>query len=241
MSERLSGGLVNRRVRERAKVTAVLDGTGVVFTTANGSIAVATIGTVFAVGDAITIENAGVNTGKTVLVSSIISSGEVYTGAVREGTDVIATETIDSILMASKGGSMLDIFRNGTMWVYDSDQTASADTAITGSVLLKVTLNSGAFATGAAANGINLNLLDGTGVLKKAAAEVWSGMALASGTAKSFRFFANDADPLTVDSEDCWFDGAIATSGSELDMSNTNITAGNTTSINTFSYTLPQV
>lgn len=62
-------------------------------------------------------------------------------------------------------------------------------------------------------------------VLTKNPAETWSGTAVASGTAGWFRFKGSVADAGSTDSSEVYLrmDGAIASSGAELNMSNTAI------------------
>lgn len=79
------------------------------------------------------------------------------------------------------------------------------------------------------------------GVLVKLAAQVWSGSAVASGTAGWFRFVGSVADSGVNDSVGTEFrmDGSISTSGAQLNMSSTTITAGATQTISSFPITLP--
>lgn len=79
------------------------------------------------------------------------------------------------------------------------------------------------------------------GVLAKAAAQTWSGVAGASGTAGWFRFVGAVADSGAADSAESQFrlDGAISTSGAQLNMSSTTVTSGATQTISSFPITLP--
>lgn len=78
-------------------------------------------------------------------------------------------------------------------------------------------------------------------VLIKLASETWSGVAGASGTAGWFRFEASVTDAGALDSLEAILrlDGAVATSGAELNMTPTSITSGATQTITSFAITLP--
>lgn len=79
------------------------------------------------------------------------------------------------------------------------------------------------------------------GVLSKLSTQTWSGVAGASGTAGWFRIEAAVSDPGTLDSSEAIIrvDGAVATSGAELNMSPTSIAASATQTISSFTVTLP--
>lgn len=79
------------------------------------------------------------------------------------------------------------------------------------------------------------------GTLVKHPTQVWQGTAAATGTAGWFRFEASVTDPGTLDSTESILrmDGAIATSGAELNMASTSITISAVQTVNSFSVTLP--
>ena len=80
-------------------------------------------------------------------------------------------------------------------------------------------------------------------ILGKIAGDVWSGQAVATGTAGWFRFYPNDRDNHTGadggGESKIRFDGAVATSGAQLNMSNTAISSGGTTTIDSVAVTIP--
>ncbi|WP_289020405.1 hypothetical protein [Desulfobacter postgatei] len=144
----------------------------------------------------------------------------------------------DTIILAgARGGSFVDLFRNCVLDIYTGGQPVSADAAETGSKLISITLSSGSFTGGSAVNGLNFGEV-ASGVLHKEAGEVWSGVGLVSGTAGWFRFYANDY-VLGASETAIRMDGGIATSGSQLNLSNTAITVGGTTTVDSVSLTLP--
>jgi hypothetical protein len=78
------------------------------------------------------------------------------------------------------------------------------------------------------------------GVISKPPAEVWSGVNAAPGTATHYRIVKSDDDG----AEDTTktrprAQGSISTSGAELNLSSVNLAAGATTTIDSFSLTLP--
>lgn len=91
-----------------------------------------------------------------------------------------------------------------------------------------------------ATNGLKFGVST-AGVLVKLATQVWSGIAGASGTAGWFRFTGSVADTGVIDSAatEMRMDGAISTSGAQLNMSSTSITAAATQTISSFPITLP--
>ncbi len=129
------------------------------------------------------------------------------------------------------------IMQNGVIRVFPGVQPASADDAEGATPLIEITVSSGAFTPGTAANGLNFAAPSG-GACAKAASEVWSGAAASTGTAGWFRFYANDRTT-GADASHARFDGSVSTSGAQLNMSSTAITAGATTTIDSFIVTMP--
>ena len=138
----------------------------------------------------------------------------------------------------SGGKSFADALANGVIDIYTGAQPLDADNAETGTKLVRITLGSGAFTPGIATNGINFDTVV-SGILLKAVAEVWSGLGLADGVAGWYRFYDND---VTTGSSTTAirYDGAIASSGSQLNMSNQNVTNGGTVTIDSAEIELPR-
>jgi len=141
------------------------------------------------------------------------------------------------MLSSSRGGSFSDLFRHGIMDIRSGTQPTTADQVESGTSLVKITLASGAFTKDLDPNGINFDA-SVAGVLGKRSDETWSGEGIETATAGWFRFYTNSFTP-GASSTEIVFDGSIATSGSELNMSNTSITLGGTTTIDTVAITLP--
>jgi hypothetical protein len=129
------------------------------------------------------------------------------------------------------------LFTDGVIRIYSGTQPTSADDAESGTLLCTITVGSGAFTAGAATNGLEFGT-PGSGTIAKSTSETWSGVAVATGTAGWFRFYAN---AMTTGSSTTAvrFDGSVSTSGAQLNMSSTAITSGATTTIDSFSVTIP--
>jgi len=139
-------------------------------------------------------------------------------------------------------GCVKDIMANGVIGIYSGTQPATADATENGSLLMLLTLESGAFEGGTATNGLNMDVST-AGVLAKAVAEIWSGVGLAAAgegtTSTWFRWYDNDyvtgASSVAVR-----YDGSIGTTTSyEMRMANTTIVEDNPTVVNTFNYRNP--
>lgn len=194
----------------------------------------------FEVGDMITVEGSTSNDGTYTILSVAAGTIEVPTASL---TDEIAGDQV--ILGSARGGSLVDQFRNATMKIYTGSQPASADDTESGTELIQITISSGAFVAGSAANGINFGQV-ASGELHKgyscadgSTEEVWSGVASATGTAGWFRVYDND---LTTGASlvKPRLDGSIATSGSQMNMANTSITSGATTTIDDVDIPMPE-
>ena len=85
-------------------------------------------------------------------------------------------------------------------------------------------------------NGLFLALA-ASGAIAKNSAQTWSGVGIAAGTAGWFRFYGSDTDDGSLSTTLPRIDGRIATSGAELNLSNTSIVVGAAQSITKFSIT----
>lgn len=232
------GGVPTRHV---ASITgtgiAAVDGGGSADTftdTGNGFV---TAG--FSVGDAIIVIGfTGANAG---------SHGPFTLTAVTDGTLTVPTGSIiasdaatESVtIVAVTGGSLKDVFKDGVLKIYSGSQPATADAAATGTLLCTISVESGAFTSGAVANGLEFGASAAGAISKNS--NVWSGTNAATGTAGWFRFYANATDTGVSDSGFVYprIDGAVATSGSQLNLSSTSLVIAATLTIDTFTITFP--
>ena len=138
-------------------------------------------------------------------------------------------------------GSFAEIFKGSQMRIYSGGQPADASATESGTLLCTITDASGAVTSGNGTNGLFFGVA-ASGTVAKKTGQVWSGVNAATNTAGWFRVY-----PVDVDDNDgaettpalIRFDGSVSTSGAELNMSSTALTSGATTTIDTFTVTLP--
>jgi hypothetical protein len=89
-------------------------------------------------------------------------------------------------------------------------------------------------------NGLNFGPASG-GILSKLGSQVWTGVGVATGTAGWFRFTSAVADSGILDSteSEVRMDGAVSTSGQQLNMSSISFATSATQTITAFDITLP--
>ena len=130
------------------------------------------------------------------------------------------------------GSSLKELLDYGFIKLYTGTVPASADDALGSATLLcTISINS----TG---TGINFDTAASAGVLAKAPAEVWSGVNSATGTATFYRHVA-EADDGTLSTDAPRIQGAVNTSGGELNLSSVNLTSGATQTIDYYNVSLP--
>jgi hypothetical protein len=120
----------------------------------------------------------------------------------------------------------IDIF-NGTIPSSPDDSSGGA------TLLLSITVDGNPLPGG----GLELEEV-GDGSVRKPAAAVWKGTAVADGIASWFRYY----DPNTDDSSGTTavrFDGTVGTTAADLIMTNVNIVTGTVTGIDSAVFTLP--
>ena len=127
-------------------------------------------------------------------------------------------------------------FEKGVIEIYTGTQPVSADSAVSGTLLGTVTLASGPFTPGSPTNGLTFAPA-ANGVVSKTG--TWSFIGIAAGTAGWFRFKANAIDAGGASTTAVRMDGSCATSGANLNLSNTVIAVGAPTTCDTFTYTQP--
>lgn len=138
--------------------------------------------------------------------------------------------------LVGTGGGLSTIFANGIIEIYSGAQPASADAAVTGTLLGRVTLASGAFTPGTATNGLTWAAA-ANGVASKTG--VWSFNGIADGTAGWFRFKGNGVDAGALSTTLPRMDGTIASSGGDLQIANISIVTGSPNTVDVFTVTFP--
>jgi hypothetical protein len=128
------------------------------------------------------------------------------------------------------------LFTDGIMDIYSGTIPANADAIESGTLLVSITVASGAFTADAAANGLEFTTPSSGAITKNT--DVWSGVGAATGEAGYYRFYDNGYHTGSS-STAIRFDGTCAVSGGDLNMSDLTVTSALTTTVDTFSITLP--
>lgn len=239
MALRLSTGLRNALAEQKAEAEIIIVATATIsFALADGPNGGDTINDS---GDGlsgdpkkmITVYGSTSNNG-TYKILSVASDGSQIEVELGDLATEAAGQSVT--LVSAEGGSFSDLFRNGVMKIFPGTQPADADTTEGVTELVEISLASGTFVVGGE-NGVNFGLAV-AGVLAKATDETWSGVATATNTAGWFRFYDNQRDT-GASTTAIRFDGAIAPSGAQLNMSNTSIVTDGTTTIDSVALTIP--
>ena len=238
MALRFSTGLRNARLDKQAVIQNQVTGTGISFGDGDGT------------GGRDTIKDSGNGLAGFKIHDLIKVSGSTSNNvsaeilSVSAGTIEIPADTLTGeiagdqvILSSSRGGSLKDLFRNGVLDIFSGTQPTDADTTESGTKLVRITLSSGAFVAGTTTNGINLGTAT-DGVIGKDSGETWSGVGLVAGNAGWFRFYDNAATTGASTSA-IRLDGSIATTGAQMNMTNTSISVGGVTVITSVAITDP--
>jgi hypothetical protein len=162
----------------------------------------------------------------------------VAAGTIEVATGLLANDaaTESVTLIALKGGSLRNLFKRGILVLYSGAMPATADAAETGTKLLEVTVESGAFTAGAPANGLQFGA-PSSGTISKDA-ETWSGVGLATGEAGYYVFYDNTYTT-GISTTAIRFMGSCSESLGDLILSDCTVTASASKTITAFSVTMP--
>lgn len=130
-------------------------------------------------------------------------------------------------------GSFKSIFAASFIDIYTGAQPAGADSAASGTKLCTI------YSDGAAV-GINFDTAAPGGVIPKAPGETWSGTILANGQAGWFRLREAGDSGTGASTTAARYDGAVSTTGAEMNLGSTNLVAGAPLIIPTAAFTLPK-
>lgn len=182
------------------------------------------------------------------------SSGSVNTITVN-GNDILGgAVSFDSTLAQTALDVAAQINRNKTAPDYTATASgavvtisalpgtgASVNGLVVSGTLTTMTATYGNLAGGVnPANGLQFDAV-ANGTLPKRAADTWSGVNVATGTAGWFRQYGSVADSKALDSAGVAIrmDGAIATSGAEMNLNLTAFASGATTTLASWSMAVP--
>lgn len=127
---------------------------------------------------------------------------------------------------------------DGIIRIYSGAQPTTADTAITGTLLLEVTVDGGAFAHGSPTNGLEWDTPT-AGTISKPAADTWKGSGITDGVAGWARFCANPLDDGTASTTLARLDMSVGRGTGDLQLSSVNIATSAPTTVDVATLRLP--
>lgn len=137
------------------------------------------------------------------------------------------------LFAASSVGAVITLTANAALGV-------TPNTWVVAATLTTLTASYVAFTGGVAAvNGLIFESAV-AGALAKRSTQTWSGNAVATGTAGWFRFRESNDTGSAATTTAVRYDGAIGTSGAEMNLGSLSITSGAPFSVTSASFTLPQ-
>jgi hypothetical protein len=143
----------------------------------------------------------------------------------------LSTMARNKLLDGGANGGIKGAFNLGFMNIYSGSQPSNADTGATGILLGTVSVNG-------AGGGISFDP-SVAGVIAKAAAELWRFTGLAAGIAGWYRLYEPTDTPATTQSTKARVDGAIGSSGADLNLTNLQIQLGQVNTCDAFTITMP--
>jgi flagellin-like hook-associated protein FlgL len=127
----------------------------------------------------------------------------------------------------ARTGNLKEALSTGFIYFFSGTQPAGAHLAASGTLLAVIS------ADGAGTTGLTLVDGDDTGQVKKDAAQDWEGDGIAAGTAGWYRYQELDTNEATTRTNALAastitkrVDGSIATSGADLNVTNTTVAVG---------------
>lgn len=160
-----------------------------------------------------------------------------------DGSDMVIAGTLlddaagESVTITSVAKTFKDVFRNAIIRVYAGTVPADADADEgAGTLLLKITVSSGAITPGTATNGLDFDAIV-AGVLSKSSS-TWSGLGLATATAVWWRMYDNgEITGVSTTAKRC--QGLVGTTGKAMILSSTSIVTSVTTTLDIANFTMP--
>lgn len=193
----------------------------------------AAIGSVLLAGAAGSCDHITVN-GVDILGASVPFDGTIAQTAIDVAAQINRNESLPKYSASATGGGLVVITALPGQGATPNGQVvAGSNTTLTATY----TNMSGGVAP------VNGLLYDNSvlGVISKLATQTWSGVNQSSGTAGWFRMYGSISDVGALDASfvSPRIDGAVATSGGEMNFNNTAFTSGATTSVPSWQLTIP--
>jgi hypothetical protein len=152
-----------------------------------------------------------------------LNNDSAVTGETVLFDDVVIEEILDGFT---------EIMRGCKINVYTGAQPTTANDVATGTLLFTVTKG------GDGVTGLEWNPAS-AGAASKPSGDSWAGTAVAAGTAGWFRCYEEGDDPATASTTNARFDGAVATTGAQINMTSTTIALSAVQTVSSFTYTQP--
>lgn len=230
---KMSTGLRNSLMGAQDTITAITLSTAATTTISDSGNGLLAAG--FRPGDTLTTSgwtdaaNNGICT-----VTSVASNGASMEVA---GLTLTTEGAGDSVTITACAKTFKDVFRNNVIRVYSGAEPADGDADEgAGTLLLEISLASGAVVAGTATNGNDFDAIV-AGVLSKDT-NVWSDVGMATGTAAWWRMYDNGIiTGSSSTAKRC--QGTVGTSGVTFILSSTSIVSGSTTTLDTCNFTMP--
>ena len=165
----------------------------------------------------------------------------VAAGVMEFITDTVGTVedfVAGTVVAASKGGSLNDLFKHGVLHIYSGDQPASADLIETGTKRLEISAGGVTHVPATGLYGLEFEDDPSSGSLAKLSGQSWEDDALNTGTIGWFRFY-NQAAVVGASTTAIRFDGSVALSGAQLNVASIDVTQGVAFVINSFNLIVP--
>lgn len=146
----------------------------------------------------------------------------------------LSTGMANSLLNGGASNGLKAGLAAGFIAIYQGTQPADADTGAGATLLLGTVTNLDDGVTGIQFD----NAV--AGVSSKAAAQTWRFHGLAAGVAGWFRIYEAAGNPANTSATEKRIDGAIGTSGGDINITNTTIAIAAQTTIDAFTVTQPK-
>jgi len=201
--------------------------------------------------------NSGAYTAETAATGTVTlsgSAGSVNTVTVNSVDILLGAVAFDSTLTQTAADVATQINRNSDKSGYNATSSGAVvtiaanagagtgpNTFVVSATLTTMTATYSNMSGGVApVNGLSFDVAS-AGAMNKLATQTWSGVNAASGTAGWFRQYGSLTDTGVLDSTGVFprIDGAIATSGAEMNLTSTALTSGATTTISAWTITVP--
>jgi len=194
----------------------------------------------FAPGDILFCQGATTGANDTAINGVVISAVAAGTISIPTGS-VFTGEAgaVGTVIACAKGGSLKNVLKDGVIYIFSGSQPSDPDDAVSSTLLMTITQDSGAFVAAAFDNGLEFEDDPLSGVIEKAAGEVWSGACTTAGQAGWWMFCGNATDAKGASTTLPRMTGSIGTANADAIMPNTTLTVAKTYTLDDFAITLP--